>query len=55
LAEALAPPPPPPAYHAGYDRTFMVGAFSGPPDGAVAVADIGRVVAQFGTSCVAPP
>jgi hypothetical protein len=51
LAEALAAPPAPPAYHAGYDRT-PAGMLSGPPDGAIGVQDISRVVAQFGHSCL---
>jgi hypothetical protein len=53
LAEALSMPPPAPAYHAAYDRT-LAGPNpwnSGPPDGAISVADISRVVAQFGHSC----
>jgi hypothetical protein len=51
LVEALYPPPAPPAYHAGYDRT-VAGPLSGPPDGAISVQDIARVVAQFGHSCL---
>jgi dipeptidyl aminopeptidase/acylaminoacyl peptidase len=51
--DPLSSPPPAPAYHAAYDRTY-----AGPnpwnsaaPDGAISVADISRVVAQFGHSC----
>jgi acetyl esterase/lipase len=51
LPEALSPPPLPPAYHAGYDRT-PAGMFSGPPDGAIGVQDISRIVAQFGHTCL---
>jgi hypothetical protein len=54
LAEALAPVPAPPAYHAGYDRTAN-GLLTGPPDGAVTIVDINRVVAQYGHNCLAPP
>jgi hypothetical protein len=54
FAESLAPPPAPPTYHAAYDRTAN-GTLSGPPDGAIAIADIGRVVSQFGHNCTAPP
>jgi hypothetical protein len=44
-------PPPAPAYHVAFDRTTS-GALTGPPDGAVSVQDISRVVAQFGHSCM---
>lgn len=55
LTEAVTPPPAAPAYHASYDRGGA--APSGnpwnllPPDGTIAIGDIGAVVAQFGHRC----
>ena len=55
LAEALSPPPPAPAYHAAFDRG---GPIPGQnlwnqlsPNGTIAIADIGGIVAQFGHYC----
>ncbi|MEX1255640.1 MAG: flexitail domain-containing putative surface protein [Dehalococcoidia bacterium] len=56
VAEALTPPAATTGYHAAFDRS---GSTPGghpwdllPPDGTIAVGDIGAVVVQFGHSCV---
>jgi hypothetical protein len=51
FALVFSPPPPAPAYHPGFDRTQVPGAFTGPPNGSVTVTDILLVVAQFSSSC----
>ena len=55
LAEALTTPPPAPAYHAAFDRSGVVQGQNLwnqlPPDGNIAIADIGAIVGQFGHDC----
>ncbi len=38
-------------YHAGYDRSSVVGKLAGPADGSITVADIFAVADQFGHTC----
>ncbi len=55
---AILPPGARANYHPAFDRTLVPGGDrwdTGPPDGAVAIGDIARLVAQFGHTCVAPP
>ena len=54
VADALSAAPAS-GYHAGYDRSTVMGKRHGPADGAVAVADVFAVASSFGHSCTASP
>ncbi len=53
--DPLSFPPDTPAYHTAFDRGGLVGPNIwnlGPPNGAISVDDLVRVVGQFGHSCL---